>query len=932
MADLPPWMKGAKVIAPASPDARPVVEFATPVAPMSPAEQARLGLAFKADARAAAAQEGRVAPAGYRFTADGSTLEPVPGGPADPNAKVRPLREGDAQKLVDDVTQVDALKRALNSFQDDYAGNIAGDIENVAQGVTGIGTPGQRDWWADFRATDNVIRNALFGASLTAGEKSAYQSTTVTPRMSPEEVKRNLARRLQIVETATNRRVNRLRAGGYNEGEIDAIAGPVLEQPVETPQDTGPIVTAPGTTRAAAMGAVTPGEPVMTSEDMAAGRAIQEAWNATGKFEDVARVAAQFGRSFGEQEAAFLKANEGKPVNINANATGTPTATQEAVGEFVSTPGGEMVAAGAVGAGNAATLGMLDELAPILGLDAQRVQMAKDYLRNKAPVSSFAGEMVGALPAMAAMSSGAGALLGGTRIAGAAPMIGDVAFGSALAGGEAPEGDRALAALTGGAVAGAAGGAGRRLFGGAGGAGGTGDGGVTPPSGPTGSMGGRASGGAAATPDDVIRVTRAQELPVPVQLANFQKTRDHVQQQRARELAKNNEVGGPIRQLFVEQQRALASNFDSFLESTGSQIWNDLESKGVRVTHALEKMAANDKARVRTLYKQAEKSADAETPVPLSDAVEVTIDGEPIQTTIVEFLNDQPKGVPSSGVTDAARQIALRLGIVSQNEAGDLVAKQPTVAAMEKFRREITGLADPAKPTTGRQESILKQLTDAHTEPHATGAYAKARAARREVALKYQDVSTIAQLLGTKKNTAERIVAAENVAKKLIGDETSAANLRALKSLLTGEGGDPQAWREVQGGAIEQIRKAAYPDGAVKDEAGQITISVGGLRRMVNRLDEKGKLDIVFDFETAKGLRTIADVAEDVFSPPPGTVTPSGESGALQNALDMLINFSVAGIPIPGGMVNNVLKPIKNRVATRDKRKEVKQLIGEQAQ
>jgi hypothetical protein len=206
---------------------KPIIGAQAP--PMSPAEAERLRIARAAEERAQIAFEGGGVPSGYRRAAGGG-LEPIPGGPA---AIGKALREGDADKLTADVDQLDALKRALNSFQEDFGGNLLGDVENLAQGVTGaIGTPGQRDWWADFRASDNVIRNKLFGASLTDGEKSAYNATTVTPRMAPSEIKKNLERRLEIINGATTRRINRLRAGGYNQGEIDAIAGPVLEQPV----------------------------------------------------------------------------------------------------------------------------------------------------------------------------------------------------------------------------------------------------------------------------------------------------------------------------------------------------------------------------------------------------------------------------------------------------------------------------------------------------------------------------------------------------------------------------------------------------------------------------------------------------------------------------------------------------------------------------
>jgi len=158
-------------------------------------------------------------------------------------------------------------------------------------------------------------------------------------------------------------------------------------EPVAPQGDQGRIVTAPSTASGMVAGAIEGGQPIMTPQDLEAGKAIQEAWNRTGRFADTQAVAAQFGRSFGQEEAAFLQANEGKPVTINANPTGMPTATQQAVGEIVATPIGEDIAAATLGSANAMTLGMLDELAPVLGLDAERVQMAKRYLQERNPVA-----------------------------------------------------------------------------------------------------------------------------------------------------------------------------------------------------------------------------------------------------------------------------------------------------------------------------------------------------------------------------------------------------------------------------------------------------------------------------------------------------------------------------------------------------------------
>lgn len=170
------------------------------------------------------------APSGYRFGPDGN-LTFIPGGPADPSMtpnsrQGRQLRQGDGTKLSALVDQYAGLKNAAIGFEDDFAGNaIGGEVENWAQGILGTGTPGQRDWWSAFRSTDNLIRNDLFGASLTDGEKRAYEQTTVSPSMKPEIVRQNVARRVEILRKGLERQVDRYRAAGFNEAEIEALAG-----------------------------------------------------------------------------------------------------------------------------------------------------------------------------------------------------------------------------------------------------------------------------------------------------------------------------------------------------------------------------------------------------------------------------------------------------------------------------------------------------------------------------------------------------------------------------------------------------------------------------------------------------------------------------------------------------------------------------------
>lgn len=138
----------------------------------------------------------------------------------------RAVPDSTAKRVEGAVAIRETLDNALSSFRDDYAGNtVTGGLENTLQGYFGTGTPGQRDWWANFRQIDNQIRNDLFGSALTATEKAAYEATTISERMAPAEVRRNLQRRAAIIKRALARQQNFLKKNGYEAEAVDALFG-----------------------------------------------------------------------------------------------------------------------------------------------------------------------------------------------------------------------------------------------------------------------------------------------------------------------------------------------------------------------------------------------------------------------------------------------------------------------------------------------------------------------------------------------------------------------------------------------------------------------------------------------------------------------------------------------------------------------------------
>ena len=410
--------------------------------------------------------------------------------------------------------------------------------------------------------------------------------------------------------------------------------------------------------------------------------------------------------------------------------------------------------------------------------------------------------------------------------------------------------------------------------------------------------------GAAGTSEETIRAQRAQELPVPIELARFQRSRLFTEQQRARELAKNNEIGGPIRERLSEQQEALRQNFDKFIDETGSEVWENAREKGVVVDSALKKLADIGKTRTRILYKRAEKAGEMQEPIPYKG--------------IKAFIDEQD-------VTTREKLAPVLDAVANQLRKNDPEGTgQIPINALENVRKLINKVAQPGTPdaTFGAE---LKGLIDEATVGKGGDLYQQARAARIKYANTFENAGLVKKLMGTKPGTVDRQVALEKVAEQAIYSRgTALDDIKALKGVLDqastrGE----RAWKELQGATLEHIRDQAYK-GITRDESGKPVISAAALDRIITDLDRTGKLDYVLGQKTANLLRTVNDVAKDIVTAPPGSINTSGTSSAILNALDTAATFGVSGIPIPTG---KLIGSFKNAMQNRELRKEVKRLL-----
>jgi hypothetical protein len=416
-------------------------------------------------------------------------------------------------------------------------------------------------------------------------------------------------------------------------------------------------------------------------------------------------------------------------------------------------------------------------------------------------------------------------------------------------------------------------------------------------------FGAKGSVGAASLEEAAIREQRAAELPIPVELASYQKSRNFADQQRARELAKNSEVGEPIRQQLSDQQETVRQNFEQFVEGTGSNIWNDPYAKGSVLSETVKKFAASEKTRMGDLFKKAREAGELREPIgyaPLKEFLDAQT--ETTKTTLAPVLKHAEELLAQEDPTGS--------GVISLN-------------ALEDIRRSINKVVQPGTPNSVFGKD-LKALIDQATENAGGDVYKAARKARVKYREDFEDISLVNQIMGTKKNSADRVVAHEKLIERILSTTTPVDSLKHVKSIMDRAGPDgAQAWRELQGATYEYIRDQAYKNIA-KDEQGNINISPDALNKAIKTLESGGKMDILLGKQGAELMRTVNLLTQDLFTAPPGSVNNSNTSSALLNALDKVAMYAASNIPVAGKFIGPILSPLRTQLTKNEVQKLIK--------
>lgn len=363
-----------------------------------------------------------------------------------------------------------------------------------------------------------------------------------------------------------------------------------------------------------------------------------------------------------------------------------------------------------------------------------------------------------------------------------------------------------------------------------------------------------AGGGAAETQAALLRAERAQRQGIP--LTKGEQLQSLTQQQLEQDLLKSSkpELVKPLTNLKQQQQEAIGRQFQKLTEETGATV-ADVDPIYLRdVGKIVDKplMAEYQKSfnKYKAKYAEADNSGETLSPVeykPIIDFIEskspterATLD--PVLNAVYENLKkNDPNGTGT-------------INIRTMEDIYQLAGKYPNSAHARQ----------------------LKNLMDDATEGVGGNLYQEARAARRQFAKEFEDVSAVAKLVGSKGE--DRLVRLSNVFDNVVLGSTK-EDVQHIIGLLKRAGEDgQQAINELKGQTIQWLKgQATGVNGITKFD---------NFRKAVDKLEREDKLTELFGKAGREQILDLRDTVKDALVKQPGAVNYSNTANAVMRGLE----------------------------------------------
>jgi len=423
-------------------------------------------------------------------------------------------------------------------------------------------------------------------------------------------------------------------------------------------------------------------------------------------------------------------------------------------------------------------------------------------------------------------------------------------------------------------------------------------------------------------PETIEREARAERLNMPISRGDAAR---NLGQQTREDLVKKVGDENPIRDMRSAQDTALHGAMDEVRKSTGAiaktgeQIGESVQDEGIRGKKAASKSAydaAFDKA--RATEPKASVSAD-----PLYEALAKNPDIQELgflekwlKKAQIEQKGEGP-GAPVQLSTDIGKALKAR---AKGGKSEEVLERRPIpLTELQHLRETAAGIARSAHGSEKYFAGKLVKAIDKSFDkiPAAAKAWKEARDLFKAHQKEFEEQGIIKALGDNKRNSSDRRVDVEKTVAKVL--KSSKADIGALKKTLTTggtqatRGAGTRAWRNIQAGVLDALKKKAEGKRGIKGEKGQAQFGSQFLD-LFNELEANGKIDAIFDAPQAAKLREIAKGVADV-----RTKADKGISGAdtamnlkVENTLSKL--EKTAKLPWGGKYIAGVAKVAKGIV------------------
>jgi hypothetical protein len=391
--------------------------------------------------------------------------------------------------------------------------------------------------------------------------------------------------------------------------------------------------------------------------------------------------------------------------------------------------------------------------------------------------------------------------------------------------------------------------------------------------------------GSAEVPLAAQRIEMAKQLRVPIDLSKGQATRRLADQQFEAETMKTypEDIGRPLIAAQELRNTKIGQNLDAYVDATGARVANEfyMRPTGEVVDTALRETANKSKNAYKSAYTTARASDEGQQKVNVQ--------------SIIDTLDTMEAEAVNAPVINSAK---IKLGQLAKD--GEM-----TLNEIEEVRKMVNRLSGDT-PSNMAFGGDIKKMIDVVTENAGGDLFKEARRLRTKFANEFENIGLIDDLLKNKPNSKDRVVALEKVFDTAIM-QSDLDSLKALGRTLKKTPNGQQAFKELQGQTIENIRSAITKN-IQTDSLGQRNFNPRQFDTIVKNLDKSGKLDYMFGKSGAQEIRNLRDTAITINSPVAG-INQSNTASAMDKVLNKLINR----IPFVGPMVEVGSEAVEKR-------------------